>query len=63
MTKVILAAAAILIPIAFAPQAHADPVWPQCVTPQGDPCPPLPPGCVQDNGMPCSGAPSDLEAG
>jgi hypothetical protein len=37
-------------------------VWPSCVTPEGNPCPPPPPGCVQDNGMPCSAAPQDLNA-
>jgi hypothetical protein len=42
--------------------AHAAPVWPQCVRPDGSPCPPPPPGCVQENGLPCSGAPADLNA-
>jgi hypothetical protein len=51
-----------LIAAAVPPAAHAAPIWPQCVRPDGSPCPPPAPGCVQENGMPCSGAPADLNA-
>ena len=51
-----------LIAAAVPPAAHAAPIWPQCVRPDGSPCPPPAPGCVQENGMPCSGAPQDLNA-
>jgi hypothetical protein len=56
------AAAALATAFTLAPPVHADPVWPQCVRPDGSPCPPPPPGCVQENGMPCSAAPQDLNA-
>jgi hypothetical protein len=64
MIRLALATAAAALGAAFAvaPPVHADPVWPQCVRPDGSPCPPPPPGCVQDNGLPCSGAPQDLNA-
>ena len=61
MKLAIITAAAVLA-VAFAAPAHAAPVWPSCVTPEGNPCPPPSPGCVQDNGMPCSAAPQDLNA-
>jgi hypothetical protein len=37
-----------LIAAAVPPAAHAAPIWPQCVRPDGSPCPPPPPGCVQE---------------
>ena len=51
-----------LIAAAVPPAAHAAPIWPNCVRPDGSPCPAPPAGCVQENGMPCSAAPQDLNA-
>jgi hypothetical protein len=62
--RLLTAAAAAVLAIAFAAPVQAAPLPqdPGCVTPDGAPCPAPPPGCVQDNGMPCTASLPDLNA-
>jgi hypothetical protein len=60
--KSLMVAAIPLAALFLAAPAHADPVQPACVTPDGTPCAPVPAGCVQENGLPCSPSLPDLNA-